>query len=172
MTDLFLSLGSNQGNRKELLQKAVRLIENEIGHICTLSHFYETAPWGFESDHMFLNAAAHIQTDKNPTEILLCTQSIEKLLGRTTKSSNGVYHDRTIDIDILFYGDLCMDKNIIDPYGQPKRLTLPHPLLHLRDFVLKPMVEIAPTFIHPQLQVSICTLWQLQQSSMQTGNVK
>lgn len=171
MTDLYLSLGSNQGNRKELLSEAVRELENQIGRLCALSDFYETAPWGFVSEHQFLNAALLLQTDKPADKILAITQEIEKRLGRTGKSCNGIYHDRKIDIDILFYGDLCFDGNVLLTDGRTQHLTIPHKLLHQRDFVLKPLVEIAPTLIHPQLGVSILQLWQKLKDA-ETGNNK
>lgn len=160
MTDLYLSLGSNQGNRKELLEEAVQALENQIGRMCALSDFYETEPWGFVSENRFLNAAAHLQTDRSAAEVLALTQAIERQLGRTVKSNGGAYHDRTIDIDILFYGNWCFDGTVCLPDGSVQPLTVPHKLLHLRDFVLKPLVEIAPTLIHPQKGQTIQQLWQ------------
>lgn len=160
MTDLYLSLGSNQGNRKELLQKAVQELETRIGRVCALSEFYETAPWGFVSDHPFLNAAVHLKTAKTPAEILAITQEIEKQLGRKTKSHGGAYQDRPIDIDLLFYGNCCIDQVIELPDGSRQQLTLPHKLLHERDFVLKPLVEIAPDLHHPMLTCTVRELWQ------------
>lgn len=160
MTDLYLSLGSNQGNRKELLKKAIQTLENQIGRVCALSDFYETEPWGFVSENRFLNAAVHLQTEKSANEILALTQAIERQLGRTVKSHDGAYHDRKIDIDILFYGNLCFEGTVCLPNGSVQQLTIPHKLLHLRDFVLKPLVEIAPTLIHPQKNRTIQQLWQ------------
>lgn len=160
MTDLYLSLGSNQGNRKELLEKAVQALENQIGRVCALSDFYETEPWGFVSENCFLNAVVHLQTEKSANEILALTQAIERQLGRTVKSHDGAYHDRKIDIDILFYGNLCFEGTVCLPNGSVQQLTIPHKLLHLRDFVLKPLVEIAPTLIHPQKDRTIQQLWQ------------
>lgn len=160
MTDLYLSLGSNQGNRKELLEEAVQALETQIGRMCALSEFYETEPWGFVSENRFLNAAAYLQTDRTAAEVLALTQGIERQLGRTVKSNGGAYHDRTIDIDILFYGDWCFDGTVCLPDGSVQSLTVPHKLLHLRDFVLKPLVEIAPTLIHPQKGQTIQQLWQ------------
>lgn len=160
MTDLYLSLGSNQGNRKELLRKAVQELETQIGRVCALSEFYETAPWGFTSENLFLNTAIHLKTLKTPAEILAITQNIEKQLGRKVKSNGISYQDRPIDIDLLFLGNCCMDKQIQLPDGRLQQLTLPHKLLHERDFVLKPLVEIAPDLMHPLLNCSVRELWQ------------
>lgn len=160
MTDLYLSLGSNQGNRKALLEEAAQALENQIGRVCALSDFYETEPWGFVSEHRFLNAAVHLQTAKSADEVLALTQAIERQLGRTVKSNGGAYHDRKIDIDILFYDNLCFEGTVCLPDGTVQQLTIPHKLLHLRDFVLKPLVEIAPTLIHPQKGRNIQQLWQ------------
>ena len=139
MATVYLSLGTNLGNREENLNKAVSQIEKRIGRISSLSAFYQTAPWGFESQNEFLNIALKVESTLSPVEILRTTQNIETDLGRTLKS-NGNYSDRVIDIDILFY-----DKEIINTPD----LVIPHPLLQLRDFVLTPMVEIAPDFSHP-----------------------
>lgn len=172
MTDLYLSLGSNQGNRRELLREAVRELETQIGRVCALSEFYETEPWGFVSANKFLNAAVHLKTDKQPAEILEITQNIEKLLGRTAKSVPGNYQDRPIDIDLLFYGDRCMDGQVRLSDGRSQQLTLPHKLLHQRDFVLKPLVEIASDWNHPHFHCSVRQLWQQLNESADQPKVK
>lgn len=149
MNRVYLGLGSNLGSREELLQQAITTIAKQVGSIVSLSAFYETAPWGFDSPHPFLNAVIAVDTPLAPLPLLDATQAIERTLGRTTKSSNGRYSDRPIDIDLLFYNDLVMES---------QRLTLPHPLLHKRLFVLEPLAEIAPTLYHPLLQRSIAEL--------------
>ena len=101
-----------------------------------VSSFIETEPWGFESKHPFLNAACLVLTKLSPEECLKATQQIERELGRKRKSKNGVYHDRPIDIDLLMYGDLTL--------STPK-LTLPHPRMKERDFVMIPLREILPS---------------------------
>ncbi len=146
MNRVYLGLGSNLGNREELLQQAITTIKKQVGSIVSLSAFYETAPWGFDSPHPFLNAAIAIDTPLAPLPLLDVTQAIEQTLGRTTKSSSGIYSDRPIDIDLLFYNDLVMES---------ERLTLPHPLLHKRLFVLEPLAEIAPMLVHPLLQCNV-----------------
>ena len=100
--ELYLSLGSNLGDREDALHRAIALIEERIGTVQRVSSFIETEPWGFESEHPFLNAACMVQTTLSPEECLKETQQIERELGRKSKSRNGVYHDRPIDIDILF----------------------------------------------------------------------
>ncbi len=140
MAALYLSLGTNQGDRKKALETAAEYISERIGRIVRLSAVYETEPWGFESSNLFLNQVLCVDTTLNATEILNLTQQIEKIMGRESKSSNGVYSDRVIDIDILLYNDLCI---------QTDRLTIPHPLMQDRRFVLEPLAEIAANVVHP-----------------------
>ncbi len=140
MTKVYLGLGTNLGNREKNLQSAVGMIQERIGKVISLSSFYETTPWGFVSDNTFLNAAACVETSFSPEEVLAATQQIEREMGRQKKSANGVYTDRPIDIDILLFGDLIL---------QLPQLTVPHPLMTERDFVMRPLTEIAPDAIHP-----------------------
>lgn len=140
MHTAYFSLGSNLGNRQGLICRAVRLMELRVGTLVSLSRFYETEPVGFSSDNLFLNAAAAFTTNLSAEEILDTTQQIERELGRTQKSEGGVHYDRTVDIDLLL-----LDGEII----KSPRLTLPHPHLHERQFVLEPLAEIAPSLRHP-----------------------
>ena len=133
MHKLYISLGSNLGNREELLRRAIELINERIGSVLRTSSFIETEPWGFQSEHPFLNAACKVQTTLTPRQCLRETQRIERELGRTSKSKDGIYHDRPIDIDLLLYDDL----HISTP-----TLTLPHPRMYERDFVMIPLREI------------------------------
>ena len=142
----YLGLGTNIGNRKENLMRAIEALSLALGSYTACSTFIETAPWGFESENCFLNCAVAFETELTPLELLDTTEMIERELGRTIKSAGGIYHDRTIDIDILLYGNVVIDT---------PRLTIPHPLMHLRDFVLEPLAEIAPEAIHPALGKSI-----------------
>jgi 2-amino-4-hydroxy-6-hydroxymethyldihydropteridine diphosphokinase len=137
---LYLSLGSNLGARKSYIEQALRALEEHIGVLLKCSSLYETAPWGFNSEHGFLNAVALFETTLSPLHILDITQDIERRLGRTQKTTSDGYHDRTIDIDLLF----CDNAIVAEP-----RLTLPHPLLEKRRFVLEPLAEIAPHLQHP-----------------------
>jgi len=149
MAIVYLSLGSNLGNRRKQLIVALAKIAERAGDILALSGFYETEPWGFESTHSFLNIAVKLETIISPFELLDITQDIERELGRTLKTSGVLYEDRLVDIDILLYDDL-----VINSLG----LTVPHPLMHQRLFVLEPLAEIASKVIHPVMNRTIADL--------------
>lgn len=154
MTDLYLGLGSNLGDRERLLHRAVEILVERIGGLKSLSAFYETEPWGFCSDHPFLNAVAVLCTEKTPEEILRITQAAERELGRRSKSVGGTYADRPIDIDLLLYGDAVVEEDFDVPgtEGRKVHLSLPHPLMHERCFVMEPLAEVAPDVVHPVLK--------------------
>ena len=126
-------MGSNLGNCKKNLERAIRLIDERVGQVTRQSSFIETEPWGFESEHKFMNAVVLCETTKTPREVLLLTQQIERDMGRRKKSVSGGYADRPIDIDILLYDDLTIDE---------PDLKIPHLLMHQRDFVMIPLNEI------------------------------
>lgn len=130
---LYIGLGSNLGDKQQNIAMAVEKIEELIGHVECQSALHITEPWGFQSDNMFVNAAVKCVTILSPHEVLEKTKDIERQMGRTTKSVDGTYKDRIIDIDILLYDDM----EINDP-----DLVIPHPLMHQRDFVMKPLNEI------------------------------
>lgn len=142
MAKVYLSLGTNLGDKKANLGGAVKLIKDRIGEVTSLSSFYATEPWGFHSPNSFLNAAACVETSLSPQEVLAGTQQIERELGRLKKSHNAVYSDRIIDIDLLLYDNVVLNT---------PALVLPHPLMTKRSFVMDPLVEIAPDIIHPIL---------------------
>lgn len=144
---LFLGLGSNLGNKEENIEYALNKIEEQIGDVVSLSALYFSKPVGFQSNNQFINCAAIISTTLLPDKILSITQEIEIEMGRTEKSLNKEYKDRIIDIDILFYDQEVME--------QAPTLVIPHPHLHEREFVLKPLSEIAPCFIHPVLKKTV-----------------
>lgn len=149
MAKLYLALGSNQGDRKALLDAARAACDASLGRVTGSSDYIETAPWGFSSPHPFLNAVLELETELSPLAVLERTQEIERQLGRRTKTEAG-YQDRPIDLDLLLYDDLVLET---------PRLTLPHPLMHLRDFVLEPLQQLAPTLRHPVLGLSIAELY-------------
>ncbi len=145
----YLSLGTNLGDKEHNLVSAITEIGRRIGPVRAQSAFLATEPWGFESENTFLNAAIRVETELSPHALLKVTQQIERDMGRTQKStvncqlstvncqlSTVNYHDRIIDIDILLYDDLHINT--------PK-LTIPHPLMYERDFVLIPLKEILLT---------------------------
>ena len=145
MSKVYLGLGSNLGDREENMRKAIQLIGERVGKVTKQSSFIETDPWGYESENRFLNAVILCETSRQPREVLLLTQQIERDLGRKTKrhfkkndlGSTSVetesYSDRPIDIDILLYDDLTVDE---------PDLQIPHPLMHERDFVMIPLKEL------------------------------
>lgn len=129
----YLSLGSNLGDRHATMQSAILLLGKQAGTVDRVSSAIETEPWGFKSANKFLNMCVRITTTLSPEQLLATTKDIELQLGRTTKSVNGQYHDRPIDIDILTYDDIHINT---------PSLTLPHPHMHERDFVMIPLREI------------------------------
>ena len=143
---IVLGFGSNLGDREGLILSAYRLLEEELGELIKKSSFIETSPWGFESENSFINSVAVFETKKTPLEALEICNKIEKELGRQRNSLHKGYQNRTIDIDILFYEDIILDT---------PTLKIPHPLIEERDFVLIPLKEILPNFIHPVLKKEI-----------------
>ena len=148
MAIAYIALGTNIGNKRRNMITAAALLAERVGDVLALSGFYETEPWGFQSDNTFLNAALQLETSLSPLELLKATQQIEQEMGRIQKS-NGTYHDRIIDIDILLYDDLVL---------QTPELTLPHPLMQERQFVMEPLAEIAPNVIHPVFKKPMISL--------------
>lgn len=140
MAKAYLSLGTNLGDKENNLRQAIEHINKRIGSVFSQSAFYVTEPWGFNSSNTFLNAAIGVETTLSPLELLKEIQTIEKEMGRATKSQNRIYTDRLIDIDILLYGDLVLHTD---------NLVIPHPLMTERSFVMEPLKEIAGAVLHP-----------------------
>ena len=166
MHEVYLGLGSNLGDREQQLRQAVRLVDERVGRVVRQSSFIQTEPWGFQSEHLFLNAAICCLTDKTPREVLQLTQQIERDLGKTkahatrrapqpsalspqpssitphpsSLSPQPSYFNRPIDIDILLYDDWKV--------SEPD-LKIPHPLMHQRDFVMIPLKEIMTEQTNP-----------------------
>lgn len=146
-----IALGANLGNREQQMKAALAALAERGMTLEGCSRFYETLPVDFVSSNTFLNAAAVFHSNLGPMELLHLTQDVERQLGRTVKSTDGIYHDRPIDIDILAIDDFVVDT---------PELTLPHPRMHERRFVLEPLCEIFPEFIHPTLHLSAKELLQ------------
>ncbi|WP_222983244.1 2-amino-4-hydroxy-6-hydroxymethyldihydropteridine diphosphokinase [Flagellimonas meishanensis] len=144
----YLSLGSNMGNRFALLQKAILFLQKMAGEVVAVSHVYENPAVGFEGQD-FLNVAVALETDLSPQALLLLILQLEKDFGRNRKSDG--YQSRTLDIDIIFYDDVVLQDN---------NLKIPHPLMQERNFVLRPLADIAPQMYHPTLGRDIRNLLQ------------
>ena len=142
MHTVFLALGANVGNKKENMAKAIELLSQKV-HIVKKAPIYETKPWGYTEQENFLNTVIMAETDVSPEELLAFVKQIEEKVGRQKRFQNG---PREIDIDILFYDDLILNT---------PNLTIPHALLHVRDFVLQPLADIAPDFVHPILHKTV-----------------
>ena len=136
----YISLGSNLGNRAYYLQKAIFSLGNRAGEIGAISPVYQTAAWGFEGED-FLNACLALRTELSPESLLRCLLQIEAAAGRE-RGATGGYRSRTLDLDLLYYGDQILNTDT---------LTVPHPSLEKRRFVLRPLADIAPQFYHPVL---------------------
>jgi len=136
----YISLGSNLGNRAYHLQKSLFSLGERIGEIRSISHVYQSPAWGFEGGD-FLNACVGLQTGLPPEELLKTLLDIEKEAGRLREPSEG-YRSRTLDLDLLYYGSEAI---------QTTFLKVPHPSLHKRRFILRPLSDIAPQFYHPVL---------------------
>lgn len=149
MAIVYLSLGSNYGDRIGYVQQATSLLNAaECISLIRTSAFYETEPWGMDSENWFVNAVVEIKTTLSPQELLAECQRVELQLGRK-RTDGKEYSDRTIDIDILFY-----NKEIINE----EMLIIPHKFVHLRAFTLVPLLELIPNFEHPVLHKTIAEL--------------
>ena len=143
MSKVYLSIGSNKGNRSVLINKAIDEIEKKVGKIISRSSIYQSKSWGFDSND-FYNLCLLIDTDILPKSLLINLKKIEKSIGR--EDVDGSYSDRFIDIDILFYDNITTDS---------EDLKIPHPKIEIRKFVLVPMLEIADDYVHPILNKTI-----------------
>lgn len=152
MEEIILLLGSNKGNRLTYLSEAVQKISLLSKSPVVTSSIYESEPWGFETEIWFLNMAVLLSSDIIPEELLKEVLNIERELGRVRNPDSNCYESREIDIDIIFYGSRVIDTN---------ELSTPHPRMHLRKFVLAPVCEIRPDFIHPLLLKRVDDLLEL-----------
>ncbi len=154
---IYLSLGSNLGDRVQNLRQAGQLIAKQVGGLLKVSKIYQSEAWGYSSSNDFYNCCLSAISHMEPLELLDTLMKIETSLGRVRKG--GGYSDRLIDIDLLFYGDTILE--------QP-RLTLPHPAIATRRFVLLPLTDIAAELVHP---VSGLTIKEMLESCPKTDGV-
>ena len=152
---IILSIGTNIGDRQANIANAITAL-GQIGKVVTVSPIYTSEPWGFESENGFYNIALILETSLSPLDLLYATQQIERDLGRTAKTTTS-YTDRIIDIDIIDYNNQTIDT---------QALTLPHKLMHKRNFVLYPLADIAPNWQHPILKL---TATELKNASTDTS---
>ncbi|MCD6567848.1 MAG: 2-amino-4-hydroxy-6-hydroxymethyldihydropteridine diphosphokinase [Dehalococcoidia bacterium] len=145
MKEVYLSLGSNLGDRRENLSRALTMLSREV-ELERVSSIYETEPVGYREQPLFLNMSCHIATDLGPDELLRLAKKVEEEMGRVLDFPNS---PRLIDIDILFYGDRVVET---------ADLIIPHPRLHERAFVLMPLFELAPQLLHPILEKTVAEL--------------
>jgi len=153
-----IAYGSNIGQKRDFIINALTAID-ELNNtqILTRSSLYTSKPWGYSSENEFYNGVCCVSTELSAVGLLLALQRIEQNLGRTSKTSTD-YQDRIIDLDIISYGNLALTT---------KELTIPHPLAHVRNFVLEPMAEISPNWVHPlYLETAESLLTRLNESPL------
>jgi 2-amino-4-hydroxy-6-hydroxymethyldihydropteridine diphosphokinase len=146
MAIVYLSIGSNLGDREKNLSRAIEILEKQGIFVRKRSSLYETEPWGEKNQPLFLNMALEIETELKPQELLRVVKNVEIEAGRERSYKWG---PRIIDLDILLYNHIIVNE---------ETLKIPHPLMHERDFVLRPLDEIAPDAMHPLLKISIHAL--------------
>ncbi|MBN8570808.1 MAG: 2-amino-4-hydroxy-6-hydroxymethyldihydropteridine diphosphokinase [Ignavibacteria bacterium] len=158
MAKVFLGLGSNIGDRKKYLEEAIQEIKNIPGtKVLKLSSVYETEPWGFSEQEEYLNAVIEIETEQAYEKLLKEVKAIEIILGRDKRDK---WKSRKIDIDILFYGDLVYED---------ENLHIPHKHIEDRNFVLVPLNEIEPDFVHPITKKKISEILQNSKDKLKAG---
>lgn len=150
MAIAYLSLGSNKGNRMQLIEQAVSFLDlSEDIKVIRVSALYETEPWGVKEQNWFLNSAVEIKTKLSAQDLLFKCSNIEKALGRNRRNEQR-WGERTLDIDIIFYNSDVINTDV---------LTIPHKQTHKRAFVLVPLLELIPDFVHPVLNKTISEIY-------------
>ena len=140
---VFVLLGSNLGDRELLVNQASKMIGERCGKIVAKSRLYESEPWGFKSEHWFLNQVVKIETALSPDDLMKELLEIEKELGRDRSVPHEGYVSRPMDLDILYFGNKIIDTQMV---------IAPHPRLHERRFTLLPLCDVAPDFVHPVMK--------------------
>lgn len=158
MPTAYINIGSNQGDRHSIIERAIALIEHKLGVHCHRSDYIESDAWGYNSPNRFLNIGIKFTTDLSPKELLEKLLEIQSHIS-SAPHRNAVdgYIDRMIDIDLIALDEVVSD----DPY-----VILPHPRMHLREFVLIPMIQLAPEWIHPRLHANSLTLLRTLRTSV------
>ncbi len=159
MNVAYLCLGGNLGDREALLKTAIEEIKKRVGQVSAVSSTYETEAWGVTNQQAYLNICLEIKTDQSAEKLIETLLVIESDLGRK-RDVYHTYEPRTIDLDILFFNDEILELN---------HLVVPHPRLHLRKFVLIPLFDISPNYIHPVFQK---TITELLNECQDTSDVK
>lgn len=162
MAVVYLGLGSSMGEKEEYLKNAVQMLQRNLGMFLSLSSIYESEAWGYTSENTFYNIVAKFDTEHTPEEVLNITSYIENYYGRT-RSEQDRYSDRTLDIDILYYG-----AEII----QTERLTVPHPRVLERHFTVVPLLEIEPEMKDPLSGSAIADICQELLNSREITRVR
>lgn len=162
MNTVYLLLGTNLGDKRDNLRKAIDFVNQELGEVLGESPIYETEPWGEKGQPSFYNMAVKINTSQSPIVLMQKINEIENKMGRVRTAHNH-WKERLIDIDILFFNDWV----IIN-----KTVYIPHPRLHLRNFTLVPMAALAPELIHPVLGLNIAALLACTPDSLGVFEVK
>lgn len=144
MHKVFLGIGGNVGNKQKNFNEALILIEKHLGKVLKISSIYETPPWGFKAEENFWNEVIMIETDRSAHNLISEIHIVEQHFGRQ-READSRYSSREMDIDILYFDEEHIEN---------AQLTVPHPRIAQRKFVLVPLVEIAPDFVHPLLHQS------------------
>jgi len=161
MNRVFLLLGGNLGNKSAIFKEAQNILQKKLGKIVKKSSIYETEPWGFKAKDNFWNQALILETSLSPKNVLKITKETETELGRIREEKR--YTSRTIDIDVLFWGNLIIDE---------PNLEIPHPRMINRRFVLIPLSEIAPEMIHPVFKKTITELLDECTDTLEVEKIK
>lgn len=143
LESVFVLLGSNLGDRELLVNQASKMIGERCGKIVAKSRLYESEPWGFKSEHWFLNQVVKVETAFSPDALMEVLLEIEKELGRDRSVPHEGYVSRPMDLDILYFGNEIIDTQMVNA---------PHPRLHERKFTLLPLCDIAPDYVHPVMK--------------------
>ena len=150
MAIAYINIGSNRGDRRALIERAVVMIESALGATACRAPLYQSPPWGYESANPFLNLGITVASMQEPVQLLGTLRAIERDISAAShRAADGSYIDREIDIDLISLDDITVDT---------PTLTLPHPRMHLRPFVLVPMAVLLPAWRHPATGLTPCAM--------------